>query len=357
MQRLLLIALTLLLTGPAAAQRSFAPLPADDATLTRIGFGSCANQTRPQPVWDTIGQLRPELFLFIGDNMYADLERNERAITIDDVHACYAALEAVPQFRSFWQQVPILATWDDHDYGLNDAGGELPFKAESQQAFLDFYGIPADSPRRAREGVYHAEVFGPEGRRVQVILLDTRYHRSELSSVTVDGRSQYTPDTDPSKTMLGEAQWEWLEAQLRQPAEVRLVVSSIQVVSLAHRFEKWANLPLERDRLFQLIEDTQAGGVMFLSGDRHRTELSRISEGTAYPFYDVTSSGLSEGDRSGTAEEDNSFRVSDALYRGTNFGFIRIDWDREDPLITLETRNVNGQLYFQQYTNLSELQP
>src|SRR5690606_1273195 len=110
---------------------------------------------------------------------------------------------------------PVVGTWDDHDYGVNDGGAEYPKKRESQQVFLDFFEVPHDDVRRCREGVYFSRVWGPEGTRVQLILLDGRYFRSPLKtgfqpSEPGEGfRGKYAPDHDPRATMLGEAQWTW----------------------------------------------------------------------------------------------------------------------------------------------------
>ena len=140
--------------------------------LRRIAFGSCASQDRPQPIWDAVAATRPELLLMLGDNIYADTE------DMDVMRAKYARLAAVPGFKALRASVPILATWDDHDLGVDDGGSDYPKKVESQKVFLDFFGDPEDSPRRRRPGVYDARVFGPEGKRLQVIMLDTRYFRS-----------------------------------------------------------------------------------------------------------------------------------------------------------------------------------
>jgi alkaline phosphatase D len=149
--------------GPAAA-------PA--RPLSRIAFGSCASEARPQPIWAAIAATKPELLLMLGDNIYADTR------DMDVMRAKYARLAAMPGFKALRESVPILATWDDHDLGVDDGGSDYPKKVESQRIFLDFFGDPEDSPRRKRPGVYDARVFGPEGRRVQVIMLDTRYFRS-----------------------------------------------------------------------------------------------------------------------------------------------------------------------------------
>ncbi|MEM9250748.1 MAG: alkaline phosphatase D family protein [Planctomycetota bacterium] len=343
-------------TQPATAQPSTdtatpqpelpapATLPDADAVLTRIAFGSCFNQTggyndaqraNDFNPFTAVLDDRPDLFLFIGDNMYADLDRRERPVTIDDIHTAYAELAARPGFAALYAEVPILATWDDHDFGLNDAGVELPFKADSQAALLDFFGDPADSPRRSRDGVYGAWAFGPPGRRTQVILLDTRFFRSPMVVEQIDGRRHYVPNDDPAATVLGDEQWRWLEAKLREPADLRLIASSIQVVAGEHRFEKWANFPLQRQRLFDLITETQANGVVFLTGDRHHWELSADRVDASYPLFDLTSSGLNQGSPS-VNREPNRHRIgSDFAYRHPNFGTVEIDWGTSPPIVTL----------------------
>jgi len=340
---------------PALADApAIADAPADDAVLTTIAFGSCAYQDEPQPIWRTIARHDPDLFLFIGDNVYGDLVKRNRA-TAKDLRAAYATLGQHEDFTAFRAAVPMLATWDDHDYGLNDAGAELPFKQEAQQAFHDFFATPADDPRREREGIYHAVTFGPEGKRVQVILLDTRYFRSPLRRGRMHGKRAWVPDDSPDKTLLGEAQWAWLETPLREPAEVRLVVSSIQVVDEEHRFEKWANLPRQRKRLFDLIAETEARGVVFLSGDRHLTELSIDADAGPYPMVDLTSSGLTQGNE-GEVDEPNRHRVGKAI-RKTNFGLVHIDWAGEAPTLRLETRDDDDAVLVQHAVDVADLRP
>ena len=320
--------------------------------LRRIAFGSCAHQERPQPIWETIVGTKPELFLFLGDNIYGDTE------DMDLMKAKYGKLAAMPGYQKLLKTCPILATWDDHDYGANDAGAGYPKKVESQRLFLDFFNVK-DTARRTREGVYHAETFGPPGQRVQVILLDTRYHRSPLqkkAGKTPQGVGPYEANNDPKTTILGEAQWRWLEDQLRQPAEIRLIGSSIQVVAEDHGWEKWMNFPHERERLFKLIRDTKAAGVLFLSGDRHLGELSLMDGGAGYPMYDLTSSGLNQASKIWRRQEENRHRVATMNY-GDHFGFIAIDWDRNDPRISMQIRDEEGEIVLQQKVGLSRLQP
>ena len=355
MRRLPLFALTALsLLAPARA--SVAPPPPEDAVIDTLAFGSCARQDKPQPIWDEIAAHEPDVFLFIGDNMYADLDRGRRGVTLADVAHTYVELSNVEPFARFRQGVPILATWDDHDYGLNDAGRELPFKRGSQLALLQFFREPVDSPRWDREGVYGSWVFGPEGRRVQVIVLDTRYFRDAVdrrAGGRPPRRGPYQPTEDDTRTLLGEAQWAWLAGELQEPADVRIVASSIQVVPWEHGWESWGNFPHERRRLFELIDETQAHGVVFVSGDRHLMEISRADHPEApYPMWDFTSSGLNENPR--PVREPNRFRVGPVV-RDTNYGVVEIDWHADPVTLTLTGRGRGDTVHTQQVIELDTL--
>ena len=343
----------------------FGPLPetlGQDRALTRIAFGSCADQHKPCPAWERIAAQKPDLLILLGDSVYADLVDGKLVPAQPDrIAQCYRELSALPAWKSLRAVCPLMATWDDHDYGMNDAGADYKFREESQKLFLDFLGVPADSPRRQRRGVYHAEVFGPPGRRVQVIVLDTRYHRSPLLKGTrgpVPGYAgpitPYLPSSDPAATILGEEQWKWLEEQLRQPAELRLIGSSIQLLSEEHPFEKWANIPAERERFFRLVRETRAGGVVVLSGDRHHGELSLTTDAVDYPLYDLTSSGLNQSSKTWRAPERNRHRVS-AMPFGDHFGLVTIDWSPADPVVSLQLRDLDGEIVLKQTFPLSLL--
>lgn len=325
-----------------------------EGALSRIAFGSCAHQDNPQPIWDAVVASKPDTFLFIGDNIYGDSE--DMAV----LKKKWDLLGAQPGYQKLLATCPVLATWDDHDYGANDSGEEYPMKRESQQLFLDFFNEPADSPRRSREGVYDAKVFGPEGQRVQIILLDTRYFRSPLvkrSYRPEAGEGDNGPfgrDSNPAVTMLGAAQWKWLEEQLLVPAEVRIVASSIQVVPDDHHWEKWGTMPLERQRLFEVIRKSGAGGIIFISGDRHSAEISAVDPGVGYPLIDVTSSSLNRP--SSWHTEPNEHRIG-TKYVAENFGAILIDWTASDPVIRCQVCDITGKVVLQHRVRLSKLQP
>lgn len=332
--------------------------------LSRISFGSCAKQDQPQPVWDAVVAGQPELFLMLGDNIYGDTH------DMSVLKAKYELLGQQPGFQKLMATCPIAATWDDHDFGANDAGAEYPEKKESQKIFLDFFRVPATDDRHTRDGVYSSAVYGPPGKRVQVILLDTRFFRSPLKKgfdtrEAGDGyRGVYGPNRDSNATILGDTQWKWLEEQLNVPAEIRIIGSSFQVLSDQHGWEMWGNFPEERTRLFQLLKTTRASGVIFLSGDRHLAELACLpanaSFGIGYPVYEVTSSSLNQPSgnftKSGVrfANEINPYRVG-LTYFDVNFGNVLIDWSQTDPAIRIQVCDEKGGVVLQQKLVLSEL--
>lgn len=346
---------------------SASPIPADsEPVLSRIAFGSCAKQDRPQPIWEAVVATEPQLFIFLGDNIYGDSE------DLNVLRGKYAQLGAQPGYQKLKATCPIVATWDDHDYGADDSGASYSQREASQQLFLDFFEAPADDPRRTRAGIHSAQTYGPPGQRVQVLLLDTRYFRSPLIKGTPTAepgegyRGRYIPNTDPAATLLGEAQWAWLAEQLRQPAELRIIGSSVQVLPNDHGFEKWGNFPHERERLLRLIRETQANGVILLSGDRHLAEVSRLDAnaplGVGFPLFDVTSSSLNAASgnqtKAGTrfVNEINTLRVG-LTYFDTNFGCIHVDWTSADPIVRLQVRDEAGGVVLQQRMPLSELRP
>ncbi|MBM4359357.1 MAG: alkaline phosphatase family protein [Deltaproteobacteria bacterium] len=318
----------------------------EDPSVTRIAFGSCMNQNKPKPVLELAAASRPDLFVFLGDNLYGDTE------DMSVMAAKYATLGASPELATLRDAAPIAATWDDHDYGANDAGKEYPKKAESKALFLDFWGEPADSARRTRDGIYTAYRYELPGGVLQVLLLDTRWFRDPLEpNMGAPYQHDYQPTTDLTRTMLGEAQWTWLEERLREPADVRLVGTSTQFGHSYNGWESWTNLPHERQRMIELVASTGANGVVFMSGDVHWGELSRQTT-SSYPLYDVTSSGITQ---TWFGIDSNDNRVGEAVPEN-NYGFIDIAWRGAETALTLGLVDVAGTVRVTHEVPLAELQ-
>ncbi|MEM9235352.1 MAG: alkaline phosphatase D family protein [Verrucomicrobiota bacterium] len=307
------------------------PLPA--GAIERIAFGSCAKHWQAQPIWEGVLSKKPDLFLFLGDNIYADTDGvTAWLVTKGQMTGEWNRLADKPEFQKARAAMPFLATWDNHDYGSHAGGGEFPVKHDTKECFLTFFGEPKDSPLWERSGIYRSEILGAEGKRVQVILLDTKFNRSSYRKnpmakeerVKLGRVGGYLPDEDATKTHLGAEQWAWLEAELKKPANVRVICSSTQVIPDQKGMDEWGNFPRERQRLLDLMGKTN--GVVLLSGNVHFAEISRLSDGVAYPLTELTSSGMTHiNEIYGAAP--NRFRVGEPLVE-LNFGLVEIDWSR-----------------------------
>lgn len=301
-----------------------------DTRLSRIAFGSCNHHLAPQHMWQQIAAQNPEIFLMIGDNVYGDTGWDADA-DLESLRSAYAAQAAHREFTEFRARVPMMVTWDDHDYGLNDAGGAFPFKRWAEELFTTFWG--SSDEVRARPGVYESRIFGPEGQRVQIIMLDTRYFRSNLKradwSRTRAPLGGYVPNDDPAATVLGDVQWRWLEQELARPADLRVLVSSTQVLTEAHQFEGWTNFPLERARLLKMLEGRSASGLVILTGDRHSGGIYKdTAPSGAGEIWEFTSSSLNLafGDvEQNTAREPDPRRIT-PFFGIENYGLVDIDW-------------------------------
>lgn len=301
------------------------------------------------PVLRTVVEWEPELFIYLGDNIYGDTR--DMAV----LQSKYDQLAQEQDFQKLRQQVPLIATWDDHDYGENDAGKEYPQKEASKEVFLKFWEEPSDSPRREHPGIYTSYLFADQeqGKRMQVILLDTRTFRDPLAENELSSwKNDYHPDPNPEKTILGEAQWTWLRERLSEPADLRIIGTSIQFAHQHNGWESWTNLPGELRRMVDLIRDTRANGVVFISGDVHWGELSILRPKDCYPLHDLTASGINQ---EWDELEPNQNRYGKACM-DHHFGMIEIDWESDNPRVELRVHDVTGRARVRKSLRLSDLQ-
>ncbi len=321
-----------------------------DTTLTRIAFGSCNHQSRSQHMWAQIAAQNPQMFLFIGDNNYGDQYWKGDA-SLETLRSAYQLQADTPELVEFRANIPMMVTWDDHDFGFNDGGANFAFRGWSETIFETFWNSTDEV--RSRPGIYESRMFGADGQRTQIIMLDTRYFRSDFEAIPYQAArpplGPYVPSNDASKTMLGDAQWEWLEAQLAKPADLRIVVSSIQVLTDAHNYEAWESLPLERERLYAMLAGREESGMVMLSGDRHAGGVySETPAGGTEAFWELTSSSLNysfSSTEANTAREPDDKRLTDFISE-ENYGMVDIDWAAQE--LTLRLMGNESQTYVAQ---------
>lgn len=309
-----------------------------------IAFASCNDQKREQPLWGPIIDNHPDLFVWGGDNIYSDSR------DLEQMKTDYAIAKQQPGYQKLLQTTEVIGTWDDHDYGVNDGGKDAKHKEEAKALMMEFLDVPVDAAIRNREGVYFSHTISNKEGSVKIILLDTRSFRDSLQPSSREG-VRYDPwESEEHKTLLGEAQWSWLEKELQDDtADFTMIVSSIQFLSHEHGWEKWGNFPNEVNRLYDLLGNTKAKNIFFVSGDRHLGEISVNREvSLPYPLVDFTTSGLTHTYlKYGT--EGNEFRVSNIIKR-LNFGILRFDFEKQQVTFELRGRdNFLFESYTQQY--------
>jgi alkaline phosphatase D len=274
-----------------------------------------------------------------------------------ELKRAYETLDAHPSFQGAKAKLPMVAILDDHDYGHNDCNENNPYKDVAKEMFFDFYDIPPTDERRTRqnEGLYSSYEWGPVGKRLQLILLDVRYSRSKFKyDADLWGYVAYNHSINDMR-MLSESQWSWLEEALRRPANVRLVVSSMQVLSRGvWGFEHWALIPNELDRLKRLLKkyctdvsDADLSLPVLLSGGRH---IGATYYDGQFDLYEVSASSWTHTVPDGwdpdgyKCEGDECIEEDPARFGGwvavNNFGVVRANWSErtlEVSLVRAET--------------------
>lgn len=304
-----------------------------DETMT-IGMLGCIRHEEPVPAFEKYAEMDADVYVWVGDNVYSDTSDPE-AMRVD-----YEQLAAQPYYDKLRRTGHHYATWDDHDYGKNNAGKEYEMKAESKTIFANFWGL--EEVLADREGVYHAHYHEHAGHTVQFLMLDVRTHRDQ-PFVYGD--------------MLGEAQWQWLEEELQKPADLRFVVSGSQLLLEADSgSETWAQYPTERQRLFDLIRNTGASHTLFLTGDQHYGEVLRMPGALDFDAVELQFAGLNQIEN----PVRSAYRVSEVCRSEHSYARIDVQFDdsKEHAAHILFTiRNAETDALEVQYrVNFSELE-
>jgi alkaline phosphatase D len=304
--------------------------------VVKIAFGSCSHQNDSLFILNDIAAQKADFFVFLGDNIYADTKN------ADTLKAKYDLLGKKTAFKNLKAEIKIIATWDDHDYGMDDVGKYYELKKESKQQFLQFFEEPKLTMRRFREGIYTSYIYyytqkDNSVKKLQFIVLDERTFRSDLrkyerktdtiykNDPAFFYHMDYLPHESSDSTILGQEQWLWLEEELKKEADFRIICSGTQFGISYNSYESWANFPSEQEKMLELIRKTRAENLVFISGDVHYAEISKLTPSNLYPIYDITSSGLSEKVNFATS---NTNRIEGPIM-DNNYGLLTVDWKNE----------------------------
>ena len=294
-----------------------------------IAFGSChkVNDPNSDVILTSIADKNPDAFIWLGDIVYGK-DGNPK-----DLSKRFDQLKSKKTYQKLLQTTSIYGIWDDHDYGLNNAGSDYKHKKRSRADLFSFLNIPKNNPAHQRTGAYQSYDLSPD---VKLILLDNRYFKSEYAPKAYN--APYPPDYEG--TILGEQQWEWLENIFRSStANVHLIASGIQVLSPNHRFEKWLNYPNEYTRLISLLQTYTVKNPIVISGDRHMSELSQKDIGYT-TLHDATASGMTEA-LTINLTESNPCRIGQPI-GVNNYGLLSIDW--ENKKLQISFHDINGKV-------------
>ncbi|MBI4417729.1 MAG: alkaline phosphatase D family protein [Ignavibacteriales bacterium] len=314
-----------------------------------VAFGSCLyiNETE----WDRPGapygsdyeiltilaSKHPDLMLWLGDNTYyREIDWN----TVAGLRHRWTHTRATSELQPILGAAHNYAIWDDHDYASNDSDRSYRLKSESLETHKLFW---------ANQTYGTSEIPGVFGRfewgDAEFFLLDDRYHRSPNEA-----------PNDENKTMFGKEQLKWLmDGLVSSTATFKIVANGNQILNPSTGGETFYNYRHEYKTLLQFIKEQKISGIVFLSGDRHLTELGVLKDTTFYPLYDYTSSSLTAG-LSTYKDTDNPGVVPGTLVNDAhNFGILRFSGPRRDRVLTMECWDYTGKLRWTHVVKAREL--
>lgn len=318
-----------------------------------VAFGSCAyineaETDRPgKPygsdygIFTTITKTNPDLFIWTGDNTYL---REPEYYSRAGIIRRYAHTREIPEMQALLGAVHHYATWDDHDYGSNDADRTYPMKEASLETFKMFWANQTYGADGVK-GVFSRFIWGD----AEFFLLDDRFHRSPNDA-----------PNDVKKTMFGKEQLQWLKDCLsNSSAPFKFIVNGNQVLNAnGEYYEAMPQFTKEYEDLVAYIKSNKITGIIFLTGDRHHTELVVHQDSTFYPLYDFTSSALTSGMNYplSVKEQANPSRVAGTLVNDKhNFGMLRFSGPRTDRMLTMECYDLPGTLRWSKTVKANDL--
>ena len=306
-----------------------------DPPTFSFAIGSCFYANEPKDdrpgrpygdgyqIFNSILEKDPDFMVWLGDNVYL---RTPDFLTERGIRHRYRYVRAIPELQPLLGSVHHYATWDDHDYGPNDSDASYANKAISEATFNAYWGnLNTDV---ANIGGITSQFLWND---LEFFMMDNRYHR--------DPNRQKTPN----KAYLGKAQLDWLiKALTTSKAAFKIVCIGGQTISDVADYENYATYPEERQALIDRLHQEKIEGVIFMSGDRHHTELSRLERPEAYPLVDITCSPLTSGVHN-PRDEGNTLQVEGKTFYERNFGLVEVSGPRKDRKLVLTIYTQNGE--------------
>jgi len=316
--------------------------------------GSCAYINQPETdrpgkpyggdstIFETMAKERSAFMLWLGDAWYT------REVDYYSEWGLWNRAShdrAAPVLQNFLKAMPQLATWDDHDYGPNDIGSNYILKETSRKVFNSYFCNPSSGENG--QGIYTMTTWGD----ADIFITDDRWWRSaDRTKDSVDGKP------NPEKRMLGKQQMGWLKnSLLYSSATFKIITVGSQVLNPVSPFDKWRDFPAEYDELMNFLKEYNVTGVLFLTGDRHHSEIIKVERPGTYPLYDITVSPLTSGTHQfGDAEKNNPYRVF-GLAEKQNYGKFSFSGPGGNRKLTVEFLGIKGEKLGEWSVNEKEL--
>ncbi len=305
--------------------------------------GSCAyfNETkfdRPgkpyggdSSIFETMAKTPADFNIWLGDNWYY---REVDYTSVWGLKNRASHDRAVPILQKLMASMPQYAIWDDHDFGPNDAGRNYIFKNESRAIFNDYWLNPTSGENK--EGIYTMMNYGD----VDFFLLDDRFFRSDVNLADTINEK-----VNEDKAYFGKLQLNWLKNSLLfSKATFKIIVTGNQVLNPINNYECVQHYPKEYNDLIDFLSNQKINGVVFLTGDRHHSEVIEMQRANDYPLYDITISPLTSGVGKVSGKElDNPFRVVNTLIEAQNFGKISFFGSKGNRTMKVDFIGKNGE--------------
>lgn len=320
--------------------------------------GSCAYINEPRfdrpgkpygndsSIFEVMAKEKASFMLWLGDNWYT---REVDYYSEWGLHNRPAFERAMPFYKSFLKAMPHYAIWDDHDYGWNDADKSYPLKETSREVFKKFWVNP--SYGQNNQGIYTKVTYND----IDVFMLDDRWFRSNDDMPdSINGK----PNTN--KKMYGNQQMEWLKNALLQSNNnvnitFRIIATGSQVLNPMSPFDCFRHFSTEYKEMMDFIADNKINGVVFLTGDRHHSEVIKLERENTYPLYDITASALTSGSHKfGGAEKNNPYRIV-GVEDMQNYTKISFSGIKKERMMKVEFFNPKGVKQTEWEVNIKQL--